>query len=96
MAGKGRPKGSTNVINGGIRHHFDLLLQRKAPQVEAWLDRVALEDPAKAIDCLTKLSEFVLPKLARVEQTSEGKQTITHVIDEAAIRAAVDAKLKNL
>jgi uncharacterized protein YegL len=71
----GRPKGSENKLNGSIRHHFDLLLQRKAPQVEAWLDTVAQDDPAKAIDCLTKLAEFVLPKLARQELTSTNTHT---------------------
>ena len=34
-----------------------------------WISQVASEDPAKAMDIMIRLSEYILPKLARTEMT---------------------------
>ena len=43
------------------------LLMIPIEKMEEWLDQIAQNDPAKAFDIITKLSEYVLPKLTRAE-----------------------------
>lgn len=65
----GRMKGTPNKVTGEVRETFRLLLEGNVSRMQNWLDAVASEDPAKALDVLTKLAEFVVPKLARSELT---------------------------
>ena len=65
----GRPKGTPNKATAEARQAFKNLVTKNLPQMQKWLDEVALEDPGKAIDLVLKMSEFVLPKLARQELT---------------------------
>lgn len=70
----GRPKGKSNVITQEIKDAFALVLQNKLPDLEAYLNRVAEQDPGKAIELIIKLSTRFLPELARTEITgADGK-----------------------
>lgn len=70
----GRPQGTQNKVTEEIKEAFSKVLQNKLPEFEEWLERVAAEDPAKAIDLAIKLSERFVPALARQEITgADGK-----------------------
>lgn len=80
-AGKGRPKGVPNKINGEFRDTVRKLLEDNAENVGRWLTLVAegdgtdspkgAPDPGRALDLLAKLAEFAAPKLSRAEVTGE-------------------------
>jgi hypothetical protein len=63
----GRQKGTPNKATQSAREIFAAFLDYNAPRAQAWIDRVAIRNPAKALDTLVKLAEFFLPKLARTE-----------------------------
>lgn len=72
--GPGRPKGSLDKVTREVKEAFAMVLQNKLPEFESWLERVAEDDPAKAIDLAIKLSERFVPALARQEITgADGK-----------------------
>jgi hypothetical protein len=43
--------------------------------VQILFDRVAESDPAKALDLLARLAQFVIPKLARTDLTGDEDKT---------------------
>jgi hypothetical protein len=65
----GRPKGSPNKITEEIREAFQLVLEKRLPDLERLLMQVAHDDPAKAIELMLKLSNRFLPELSRQELT---------------------------
>jgi len=58
----GRPAGGSNHDTIAIKKAYTLLLTNNIPKVQSWLDRVARDNPEKALDFLIKLSPFVVPK----------------------------------
>lgn len=70
----GRPKGTKDKTNKEIRERFNDLLENNLSKIDDWLTSTAAKDPAKALDLLLKLSEFVLPKLKSVEMTVDEPQ----------------------
>src|SRR5579864_6813292 len=69
--GPGRPKGTPNKATTTVRDAFSAFVENNVPKVQEMFDRVAKDDPAKALDLLARLSEFVVPKLARSEISGE-------------------------
>ena len=67
----GRPKGSKNKNTSLIRIAYQKLTEDNLEAMSEWISRVAEEDPAKAFDLMIKLSEFIIPKLARTELTGQ-------------------------
>jgi len=65
----GRKKGTPNRVTKDARALFAQFLDANAGRMQELWDRVANEDPAKALEILGKLGEFVIPKLARTEYT---------------------------
>jgi len=65
----GRKKGAPNKATREFRETVQQLLDANADNVSAWLDQVAIVDPAKALDLVAKLAEFAAPKLSRAEHT---------------------------
>lgn len=63
----GRPKGATNKDTRKIKEAFHDLLENNLDNISQWLAQVAAKDPQKAIDLTLRLSEYVIPKLARQE-----------------------------
>lgn len=63
----GRPKGKPNKTTTQIREAYQMLLEKNIDNLDSWLSQVAEKDPKGAIDLTLKLSEYVLPKLARQE-----------------------------
>lgn len=69
---KGRPEGSQNKSSTAIRKAYQELIEGNLDNVKLWLERVAKEDPAKALTLLIQLSPFVIPKLNQTDITSNG------------------------
>lgn len=65
----GRPKGSKNKATQHIREAYQKLTEDNLDSMSIWISQVASEDPAKAMDIMIRLSEYILPKLARTELT---------------------------
>ena len=70
----GRPKGAGNKATAEIKEAYQQLLENNLENMQTWLARMASEDEGKALDFMLKLSEYILPKLARQELTGlDGK-----------------------
>ena len=65
----GRPKGSKNKATQHIREAYQRLTEDNLDRMSIWISQIASEDPAKAMDIMIRLSEYILPKLARTELT---------------------------
>jgi len=63
----GRPPGSPNKQTRDIRQAYQNLVEMNLENMTTWLSSVAAEDPEKAMDLMLKLSEYIIPKLARQE-----------------------------
>jgi len=63
----GRKKGVPNKTTKEIREGFQLLIEKGLPNMTKWLDKVADDDPAKALDLVHKFGDFIIPKLSRAE-----------------------------
>ncbi len=86
-AGPGRPKGVPNKATTAFRETVQQLLERNSENVAIWLDQVATgngnpdkADPAKALDMLAKLAEYVAPKLSRTEHVGDDGGPVKTVI----------------
>jgi len=66
---KGRPKGKPNKTTAEIREAYQKLVEDNLTNMTEWLVQVAAENPEKAMELMLKLSEYMIPKLARQEVT---------------------------
>ncbi len=66
---KGRPKGKPNKTTAEIREAYQKLVEDNLTNMTKWLGEVAMENPEKAMELMLKLSEYMIPKLARQEVT---------------------------
>ena len=66
---KGRPKGKPNKTTAEIRDAYQKLVEDNLTNMTEWLVQVAAENPERAMDLMLKLSEYMIPKLARQEVT---------------------------
>lgn len=74
--GAGRPKGSQNKTTQEIKQAYQQLLESNLDNMSTWLARMASEDEGKALDYMLKLSEYIIPKLARQEVTGKDGQDL--------------------
>jgi hypothetical protein len=63
----GRKPGSKNKATKEIREAYQKLTEDNLDNMSLWLSQIAGEDPAKAMDLMLRLSEYIIPKLARQE-----------------------------
>ncbi|MNU46283.1 hypothetical protein D3C71_351420 [compost metagenome] len=68
----GRAKGTPNKVTQDFRETVRKLLEANTENVSIWLEQVAQDNPAKALDLLTGLAEYAAPKLARTELVGDG------------------------
>lgn len=64
---QGRKPGSKDKAQTDIKEAFQTLVENNLSNVETWLNEVAAENPAKALDFMLRLSEFIVPKQKAVE-----------------------------
>ena len=78
--GPGRPPGMPNKQTRDIRQAYQNLVEMNLENMTSWLAQVAAEDPEKAMDLMLKLSEYIIPKLARQEVVgSDGSDLFKNV-----------------
>lgn len=76
----GRPKGASNKDTRKIKDAFHMLLENNLDNMTEWLGKIAAKDPVKATELMLRLSEFIVPKLARTEVTgSDGEDLLKNV-----------------
>jgi len=63
----GRKPGSKNRATKEIREAYQKLTEDNLENMSIWLSQIAGDDPAKAMDLMLRLSEYIIPKLARQE-----------------------------
>ena len=63
----GRPKGAGNKVTNKIKEAYQMLVEGNLENMTTWLGEVAEDDPKEAMMLMLKLSEYVIPKLARQE-----------------------------
>jgi hypothetical protein len=66
-AGRGRKRGVPNKTTRTVREIFTLFVEHNAESAQQLYERVAKRNPAKALEILARMSEFVLPRLQRTE-----------------------------
>ena len=81
---EGRPKGTPNKTTKELRHEISQLVFNNAKSAQEWLDRVATDNPAKALELLIKLMELSVPKpQEQAEPPKDGKQDfVQNLIDQ--------------
>lgn len=67
----GRKPGVPNRATTEFRETVTRLLESNAENVALWLERVAADDPDKALQRLAQLAEYAAPKLSRSEIKAE-------------------------
>jgi hypothetical protein len=65
---KGRPKGIPNKDTRRFKVAINLMLESAADDMVGWLSEI--DDPVKRFAVLKDFTEYLYPKLARVEQNS--------------------------
>ncbi len=63
----GRKPGTKNKATKEIREAYQKLTEDNLDNMSIWLSQIAGDDPAKAMDLMLRLSEYIIPKLARQE-----------------------------
>ena len=65
----GRQKGTPNKSTTRVRDAIAVFAEGNVDRLQEWLDAIATEDPAKAVDVYIKLLEYHVPKLSRSDDT---------------------------
>ena len=79
----GRAKGTPNKSTAEIREAYQRLVEDNLTNMTEWLTLVAAENPEKAMELMLKLSEYMIPKLARQEVTgADGKDLFKNITFE--------------
>jgi hypothetical protein len=81
--GAGRPAGVPNKTTIEFKEAVNNLINFATPKMVDWLEKIAEENPDKALDHVYKFAQFGYPLLNR----TDGKQDFTHkIIMETAIK----------
>ena len=85
----GRKPGTPNKATADVRQAIALIVARNIGSFQGWcvvdavaghrsfqgwLDKIAAKDPAKAADIFVRIIEYHIPKLARTDVTTNGKE----------------------
>ena len=73
----GRVKGTPNKVTKDIRKSYQLLIEKCLDRLESDLMELT---PKERIEVLIKLSEYVVPKLTKIEANLETKTTGINII----------------
>lgn len=72
----GRAPGTPNKATNDARQAIASFVDGNAHRLTEWLDRVAVENPAKAFELFQSVVEYHIPKLQRTEMTGKDGQDI--------------------
>lgn len=98
----GRPKGSRNRSTTAMQEALAKLVDANLENLTVWLNRIAVDDPKGAFQCMLSLIEFHMPKMSRITLPEESKdlppeKDAMEQVDKwlAEIKMAIDEDLKN-
>ena len=98
----GKKKGIPNKVTTDIKEAYRLLIESNLQNMTSWLETIAEENPAKAIQIISELSEYVIPKLARTQTEISGDLNIHKEVDlsklseeEQALMASLNRKIRD-
>ncbi len=57
-----RPKGSPNKATTTAREAFAALINGRLEELNAWIDKVAKDDPARAFHMVMELAKYTVPR----------------------------------
>jgi len=86
----GRQKGTPNKSTNKIREAFTRLVEHNLDNMTEWLEKVAKNNPEKALTIINQMAEYTTPKLARVENKIETDEQINEVKIEIVKRTNTD------
>lgn len=76
----GKKPGTKNRTTKEIREAYQKLTEENLDNMSIWLAQVAADNPEKAMDLMLRLSEYIIPKLARTELTgTDGEDLFKNV-----------------
>jgi len=58
----GRQKGTTNKSISDLRSIFSTLLINNEGNMQTWIDKLAQRNPGKALEIITKMADYLIPK----------------------------------
>ncbi len=64
-----------------IREKFSDLIKENQVNIQRWLESVAEDDPAKALELILKMSSFVLPKPRSIELSGSIDQKSVRILN---------------
>ena len=64
-------KGIPNKTTQEIRDAFQMLIEDNQENLQTWLTETAIDEPARALEIILKMSEFIVPKLSRTDVKAE-------------------------
>lgn len=79
-AGKGRKPGVPNHTTRDVRKAIAHLAERNVGRVQGWLDEVAKDEPARALEIFSRLLEYHIPRLARAEVTGKDSAPLNFLV----------------
>ena len=72
---KGRPKGARDKTNSDIKQAFQSIVEGNLSNIEKWLKEVATDNPAKGLEMVLRMSEFIIPKMKATDITLDDINT---------------------
>lgn len=72
----GRIEGTKNRVTQNIRKAYQDLVEGNLDNMSAWIGQIAAENPKDAMEIMIKLSEYVIPRLARTELTGANGEDV--------------------
>lgn len=93
----GRKLGAINKTTKDIKQAYRELIENNISNLTKWLESIAKNNPEKAIYILINLSEYVIPKLGRIDSdlTTKGKEITTSQYDLSKLSVEALKELKN-
>jgi hypothetical protein len=94
---KGKPLGAENHITKDIKQAYKELIENNVDNLTKWLSDIAKNNPEKAIYILINLSEYVIPKLGRIDSdlTTKGEKITQSQYDLSKLSVEALKELKN-
>lgn len=71
----GNRKGIPNRTTTATKEFIHKLFESNLDQMQDWLNRIAADDPAKAMTLMLQMAEYIIPKMSRVETLEQDTQT---------------------
>lgn len=80
----GRQKGTPNKSTSAVREAIAVFAEANVEKMDGWLQSVASEDPAKALDLYLRAIEYHIPKLGRTEVSGPEGGPVEFVLRDLA------------